>query len=525
MPALPRPAVVALLAAAFAAAHTQAPLFYSNQNQYLLHGLASGGYGNLSADWLSTTADPTPLFSAGVALAYRVAGLWPLQAVYFVLLMGYFVAAWRLADRVGSIAPLPRLLAWAAMFTAAHAAVFRVLSVNLTGVDYPWNLQAGVAGQYLLGPGVQPSAFGVLLLASVAAFAADRPLLAGSFAGLAGLMHATYLLPGALLVAGYLVKLLAERRPRAALSVGAVSLVCALPAVGYAGVTFAPDDPATFAEAQRVLAEVRIPHHAVVARWFDAVAALQLVWILAGLLALRGTRVFVPLAVAAGASAVLTLVVTAYPNPSLALLFPWRLSALLVPVATAVLAVRAVAQLPAQRWLGWTSAAALAAMAAAGVWVMAARVGYAMNTAEEPLLAFVRDHSCPGDVVLIPTRIPAVGSGRGSISASFTPPPRPRPGSNLIPVDLQRFRLATGVPIYIDFKSVPYADDEVLEWYRRVRRAEAWYELADWSAPGVHEELKREGVTLVVSPRDRPLSAPFLEPVYADDTYHLYRVK
>ncbi len=523
MHALPRPAVVTLLAAAFAAAHTQAPLFYSNQNQYLLHGLASGGYGHLSADWLSTTADPTPLFSAGVALAYRVAGLWPLQAAYFALLMGYFVAAWRLADRVVLLEPLTRLLAWSVLFTAAHAAVFRVLSVNLTGVDYPWNLQAGVAGQYLLGPGIQPSAFGVLLLASVAAFATDRPLLAGALAGLAGLMHATYLLPGALLVTGYLVKLLVERRTRTAVGVGAVSLLCALPAVGYAGVTFAPDDPATFTEAQRILAEVRIPHHAVVVRWFDAVAAFQLVWILAGLLAIRGTRAFIPLAVAAGASAALTLVVTAFPNPSLALLFPWRLSALLVPIATAALAARAAARLPTTRWVGWTSAAALAVMGAAGVWVTAARVGYAMNTAEEPLLTFVRDHTGPGDVVLIPTRVPAVGSGRGSMSASFTPPPRPRPGSNLIPVDLQRFRLATGVPIYIDFKSVPYADDEVLEWYRRVRRAEAWYDLADWT--GVRDELKREGVTLVVAPRDKPLSASFLEPVYADDAYHLYRVK
>jgi hypothetical protein len=525
VPALPRPALVALLAAAFAAAHTQAPLFYSNQNQYLLHGLAAGGYGHLSADWLSTTADPTPLFSGGVAVVYRVAGLWPLQAAYFVLLMGYFVAAWRLAERVAPLAPLPRLLGWAALFTVAHAAVFRVLSVELTGVDYPWNLQAGVAGQYLLGPGIQPSAFGVLLLASVAAFAADRPLLAGALAGLAGLMHATYLLPGALLIAGFLVKLLTERRTRTAVSVGAVSLACVLPAVGYAGVTFAPDDPATFAEAQRVLAEVRIPHHAVVARWFDTVAALQFVWILAGLFAVRGTRVFVPLAVAAGASAALTLVVTAFPNPSLALLFPWRLSALLVPVATAALAARAASRLPAQRWLSWTSAAALAAMAAAGVWVMTTHVGYAMNTAEEPLLEHVRTHAKPGDVVLIPTRIPAVGSGRGSMSASFTPPPRPRPGSNLIPVDLQRFRLATGVPIYIDFKSVPYADDEVLAWYRRVRRAEAWYDLADWTAAGVRDELRREGITLVVSPRDRPLTAPFLEPVYADDAYHLYRVK
>src|SRR5215218_2561475 len=101
--------LVAACAVGFAIAHTQAPLFYSNQNQYLLHGLASAGYGYLSADWLSTTADPTPLFSAGVAAAYRVAGLWPLQAVYFALLMGYFAAAAWLAGRVADLTATPRL--------------------------------------------------------------------------------------------------------------------------------------------------------------------------------------------------------------------------------------------------------------------------------------------------------------------------------------------------------------------------------------------------------------------------------
>jgi hypothetical protein len=517
--------VVAALAAAFAAAHTQSPLFYSNQNQYLLHGLASAGYGHLAHDWLSTTADPTPLFSAGVAAAYRVAGLWPLQAAYFVLLMGYFVAALRLSERVADLATLPRLLAWAALFTAAHAAVFRVVSVRASGVDYPWNLQAGVAGQYLLGPGVQPSAFGVLLLASVAAFAADRPRLAGALAGAAGLMHATYLLPGALLVAGYLTQLLHERRVRAAAGTGLLALVFAAPAVTYAGVTFSPHDPEGFAEAQRILAEVRIPHHAVVSRWFDAVAAVQLVWVALGLVALRGTRAFVPLAIAAGGGGVLTLVVMLLPNPSLMLLFPWRISALLVPVATLALAARFVARQPAGRAAGWIAAACVALMVAGGVWIMAARIGYAMNAAEEPLLEFVRTQAGPDDVALIPTRVPAVGSGRGSVSTSFTPPPRPKPGSNLIPVDLQRFRLATGVPIYVDFKSVPYADAEVLEWHRRVRQVEAWYAAADWDAAGVGPELRRAGVTLVVAAKGQAPRASFLIPVYEDAAYRLYRVK
>jgi hypothetical protein len=45
----------------------------------------------------------------------------------------------------------------------------------------------------------------------------------------------------------------------------------------------------------------------------------------------------------------------------------------------------------------------------------------------------------------------------------------------LIPTKMQEFRLSTGAPIFVDFKSIPYQYDEVLEWYRRMRRAIRFY--------------------------------------------------
>src|SRR5947209_1443964 len=79
-------------AIAFGVVHTQSPLFYSNQNQYLLHGLAEGGLGNLRDDWLANTQDPTPAFSALVAVTYRYFPAFLLHAEYFVLLMVYFLS-------------------------------------------------------------------------------------------------------------------------------------------------------------------------------------------------------------------------------------------------------------------------------------------------------------------------------------------------------------------------------------------------------------------------------------------------
>src|SRR5262245_17487293 len=184
-----------LLAVAFAVAYTQSPLYFSNQHQYFLHGLAAGGHGHLGRDWLAKTRDPTPVFSGLVANGYRYLGEWSFQAAYFVLLMGYFMSARWL---VGALPGVPDSrafrLAFAALFTAAHAAILRVVSVELTGVDYPWYLQCGVANQYLLGTGLQPSAFGVLLLAALAAFANGAPVIAAALAGVACAFHSTYLL-------------------------------------------------------------------------------------------------------------------------------------------------------------------------------------------------------------------------------------------------------------------------------------------------------------------------------------------
>src|SRR5690348_4533994 len=78
----------------FALAHTQPPLYYSNQNQYFLHGLARAGYGDLGRDWLARTADPTPAFTAFVELAYRGLGEWPFHAAFFALLVVYFLSLW-----------------------------------------------------------------------------------------------------------------------------------------------------------------------------------------------------------------------------------------------------------------------------------------------------------------------------------------------------------------------------------------------------------------------------------------------
>jgi hypothetical protein len=516
----PRPLLLVAGAILFALAHTQSPLFFSNQNQYLLHGLANAGYGHLSHDWLANTKDPTPVFSGMVSMLYRIGGLFAIQVAHFALIMAYFVSIWRLVSAVGPV----RFLPFAAIFTSAHAAAFRLLSVRFFEVDYPWYFQSGVAGQYVLGPGLQPSAFGVLLLASLAAFARGRIHLAAALAAGSTLFHATYLLPAALLTSGYALRLVRDAKSKDALRISGLALLIAAPLAVYVYLTFADGEVGMNTAARHILANVRIPHHSQIARWFDPVAGVQLAWIALGLFLLRRKRLAVPLSVATALGVVFTVVQVFASNDAIALMFPWRISVVLVPVATAAVAAR-LSLLDRDSRLNDTVAAfLLLVQAASGVAIMALGLGYAMNESEVPLLNHIRERAAPDDTYLIPAKIPPLSGGpRGSRSTSFTPPPRPKPGSNLIPVDLQRFRLATGAPIYVDFKSVPYSTQDVHEWHRRMRQVEAWYDAGTWDQSDMQEALRKEGITLIVLPR--PANASALQLLYRDEAYSLYRLK
>ena len=85
-------ALFSLGAALFALAYCQAPLYYSNQNQYFLHGLANAEEGLLHEDWLANTSDPTPVFSALVEITALALHPWFFYAYYGVL-FGVYAAA------------------------------------------------------------------------------------------------------------------------------------------------------------------------------------------------------------------------------------------------------------------------------------------------------------------------------------------------------------------------------------------------------------------------------------------------
>ncbi len=520
----------------FGIVYTQPRLYYSNQNQYFLHGLAQGGLGFLKDDWLANTADPTPLFSALVAVTHRYLHE-SFFYLYYILILGiYFHAALGIFEHLsGSRATARTRLGFITLFFVLHSALLRWTSAQLLGVDYPWYFQAGVANQYILGAGLQPSVFGVLLVLSVSTFLHDRPFLAVTWSSLAAVMHATYLLSVAFLTLAYLYLLVRDRRIREASFVAVWALLLISPMLVYALRTFAPSSPETFAEAQHLLAHFRIPHHAQVDRWLDGIAWAQIGWVIAAISLVRGSRLCVILSVCFVLGLALTLVQIGTGNDTLALLFPWRVSAILVPIATAIVLTRMVQGLAvwfsvAPLWCARvTQTACLALLTLAvvgGVFITYFGLGYRTNTQELDLLDYIRGNKSEHDVYLLPVEVPKLTTGkRGAASLNFTPPPRRSTQKENISVDLQQFRLFTGAPIYIDFKSIPYKDVDVLQWDQRVMWNHRLYERRDWNDEQIKDELKRRGITHVVAAADRDVRCDALQLVYADEYYRLYRVR
>jgi hypothetical protein len=532
-------------AVVFAAACGQAPLYYSNQNQYLLHGLAAAHVGDLEHDWLARTLDPTPAFTAVIAqFAETHIEEWAIPAVFAVLQGIYFISLVGLIDgTLGLPRSRPARFVLLTLLVTVHSAAARYASLYVTGTavpqylhramdpfDAPRFLTHGLALQYLLGPGLQPSAFGVFLVASLAAFARGRLFFCVLFAGIACGFHATYLLPAALLTVTYILVLIRGGRWGAAFLLAIGMLLVVAPVVWYAYTTFAPTTPEQFSEAQRFVIEKRIPHHAVVHEWFDRIARLQVTWIALGMIFALRSRLFLLLAIPAILGVLLTLLQLAPSNPAiidwlrargvtqdvldqateasrtLALLFPWRISVILIPVSTAAIITRIVAALTPypghSRMWGWIARlfafVLLAVVVAGGVYITfrEPQLLYPENIDERPVLDYVKEHHQPGEVYLY------------SVDAD----------------KLERFRLMAGAAVYADWKSIPYKDVEVLDWHRRIDNINRWFDAKDWDA--IHDELVKEGITHVVIPTaNAPEATKGLNREYGDDAFTVYKLR
>ena len=128
------------------------PLYFpfDNQSTYLLSGLASSGYGNLSEDWVSNTKTPFFLFSRIIAALSDIGFLGGIRFLSFLLAVVFSTSSLMIFRHCRPDAE------------SSRSASLMFVLILLTVAIYDQFMLRGMAGQYVLGMYLQPSEFGVV---------------------------------------------------------------------------------------------------------------------------------------------------------------------------------------------------------------------------------------------------------------------------------------------------------------------------------------------------------------------------
>lgn len=465
------------------------PLYYDNQNTKYLHALASAGFGFLHEDWLARTKDGLPLFTFLLEAIYRSIGP---AGFYLALILTYGVF-------IFCALLIYRLIAAKQALPVQGLAVFLAIVFALgTITDVQGLAFQGFAEQYILSGYFQTADFGVLLLLSVLLFVKRLTLscIASILAGAA--MHPGYVAPGATLIAIYCAYVvLHSRRDKGGAAKTAAKLavyglgLAALFAIAYSlNTLFAATDAQTQAEAHRVLTDIRIPRHAAPSVWLNQNVAIQAVICLCAALLLPPGRLRFVIRLGLAALTVFTLVALLPGTQTYRLVAPWRLSVVLVPLATFALCALAVVRMHRAGWLQ-PPKGKRAVAASLGAILFCVAAGSAFSAAKflraEPAYrGYVRANLASGQLYLTP------------------------PG-------LADFRLATGAPQYVTFKSHPYQDVEVLEWHRRLQAAQDIYQSKSIDCEALRSLAATDAVTHILITKGGPaLSCDFATQVFAE---------
>ena len=226
---------------------------------------------------------------------------------------------------------------------------------------------------------------------------------------------------------------------------------------------------------------------------------VQALVLLAGLFIIRKTRLFTILLIVTTGVLILTIIQVITANQWLALIFPWRVSVVLVPMGTTILIAWCVTKLMdwikephrAERWAGWSAMLVIIGLITIGVLRFQIESARQLADPALPMMNYVAAHKSPGDIYMVPSK-------------------------------MEDFRLVTGAPILVDFKSAPDRDADVMEWYERLQWV-SWFYQGSQPCKLLGDIAARYGVTQVVTERDyRPTQCDALQVVYKDAYYRIY---
>jgi hypothetical protein len=166
-------------------------------------------------------------------------------------------------------------------------------------------------------------------------------------------------------------------------------------------------------------------------------------------------------------------------------------------------------------------------LALLGIAIPVLKVGFVVNENENAILAHIKTNKTIDDLYLIPVNVPNLAvTTRGSLSSDFKPIGKKTTDSRIVPIDMQRFRLYAQAPLFIDFKSIPYKDEDVLEWHRRLLLAQNCQKrLLESKSPELLKELRAQKISHIITNSKVDLEEFELELQFNDDYFKLWKIK
>lgn len=334
-----------------------------------------------------------------------------------------------------------------------HSVVFTDITIRIYGSDLREDVIDGVAGQYILGGVLQPSVFGVFLLLSIYLFLKGRFLFSIIAVGVAAIMHVSYMLSAAMLVSAYAGVTFFRGQKMTAITIIILSGLIMLPAIAYVLWAFGVPFSSGANQAQEILVNFRFPHHADPQQWLGVSAYGKVMLTVLAIYLVRKTTLSIILIVSLLVGVALTALQIVTGSESIALLFPWRVSVYIVPLAVSLILGYVVCRIDdvlrlSKRNVSWFALTmtfiAILLVVINGVFSTLERVEASRNDNSNPMMNYAAASLTSGELYLIP---PVLG----------------------------KFRLYTGVPVYVDYKSNPYQDEDVVNWYERYLLVEEFY--------------------------------------------------
>jgi hypothetical protein len=434
----------------------------SNQNMHALHASVLSGFTPaLSQDWLYKTTDPFPLATCLTAIFLKL-GPGGVYFLYFVIIAAFVSAFIIFLDgRERGKNALASYL-WSGLIVLSALVLGR-----LTG------LSAGVANQLILSSMWQPSEAGVILLISVLLFASGWPVSSAVCAALAVALHPSIAFGGLILVTAACLRLVVERQWRELFILGGVFTLLVLPAVAYTVIQFMPTTDDLADTASRILVREKIPFHAIPARWITTLDISKVFMVaIAGYICWnQNKRLSSVILISLIFAIVTTLLFSFLDNDRLLLLFPWRVSVVLAPIAL-ILIVSAVLNGLPDEWL--KTIYDRQKLLFICIIILAGLVQFMKFLYNYPgfmpvywIEATFRDSAYDRKVQDRLERLDVINwaKSQGYPTDLY-----------LVPLDFEQFRIKSGRPIFVDWKSHPFKDIEVIEWRRRIEVAEKTFQ-------------------------------------------------